>query len=124
MSPTKALSSVAFAAVLLATAPAVAQPVHLADGHDWTRSSAEQRRAYLAGVSNIISVGAAWDAKKTPGQEDTFSRTAQRGLKDIHVGDAVQAVDGWYAANPTQLDKPVLSVVWRELAKSKLGQAK
>lgn len=122
MSPTKALRGIAFAAAVLATSPATAQPAatHLADGHDWTRSTPEQRRAYLSGVSNMISVGAAWDAKNMPGRDDTFIRTAQRGLKDVHVGDAVQAIDGWYQANPSQLDKPVLSVIWRELAKPRL----
>jgi hypothetical protein len=114
------------ALALVASGPAAAQPtsqVHLADGHDWTRSSSDQRRAYLAGISNVISVGAAWDGKNAPGREDTFSRTAQRGLKDVHIDEAVRAVDGWYRANPTQLDKPVLSVIWRELAKPRLPAA-
>lgn len=110
---------------LTGAAPAVAQPApHLADGNDWKRSSIAQQRAYLAGVSNMISVGAAWDAKNTPGNENTFSRTAQRGLKDTGVEEALKAVDSWYQANPSQLSKPVLSVVWRELAKPKLPPAK
>ena len=56
MSPATALRGAAFAVALLVAGPAVAQPasqVHLADGHDWMHSSPEQRRAYLAGVSNI-----------------------------------------------------------------------
>ena len=116
-----------FAAVaLLAAWPAAAQPIltHLADGNDWKRSSIEQQRAYLAGVSNMISVGAAWDAKNLPGSEQTFSRTAQRGLKHADLEEAVRVVDGWYRANPTQLNKPILSVVWREIAKPQFPPAK
>jgi hypothetical protein len=29
----------------------------------------------------------------------------------------VSALDAWYTAHPDQLDKPVMSVIWRELAK-------
>ena len=114
------------AAALLAAWPAAAQPIltHLADGNDWKRSSVEQQRAYLVGVSNVISVGAAWDAKNAPGAEQTFSRTAQRALKHSNTEEAIRLVDSWYRANPTQLSKPVLSVVWREIAKPLFPPAK
>lgn len=72
----------------------------------------------------MISVGASWDAKNMPGAEQTFSRTAQRGLKHTDLEEAIRVVDGWYRANPTQLNKPVLSVVWREIAKPQFPPAK
>ena len=56
--------------------------------------------------------------------EQTFSRTAQRGLKHTDLEEAIRVVDGWYRANPTQLNKPVLSVVWREIAKPQFPPAK
>ena len=103
------------AAALLAAWPAAAQPI---------LTSVEQQRAYLVGVSNVISVGAAWDAKNAPGAEQTFSRTAQRALKHSNTEEAIRLVDSWYRANPTQLSKPVLSVVWREIAKPQFPPAK
>lgn len=120
------LSVLLLAAALMAPGPAAAQPIltHLADGADWKRSSIEQQRAYLVGVSNAISVGASWDAKNAPGDENTFSRTAQRGLKHSDVEEAIRIVDAWYRAHPTELRKPVLSVVWREIAKPQFAPAK
>lgn len=113
------------AAIFLVPAQAGAQILtHLADGNDWKRSSIEQQRAYLAGVSNAISVGAAWDAKNQTGDEHTFSRTAQRALKHSDVEEAIRTVDAWYRANPSQLNKPVISVVWREIAKPQFPSTK
>ncbi|NEX94748.1 hypothetical protein [Caulobacter sp. 17J65-9] len=104
-----------------AQAQATANP-RLADGRDWQRSSPEVRRAYLAGVSNMISVGARYDAKHDPGQADTFSQRAQKGLDGFTVDAAIQTVDAWYKAHPDQLDKPVLSVIWVEMAKPRLAE--
>ena len=87
----------------------------LVTGKHWQSSTVQERRAYLIGVSNVISVGARADVRQ--GREDTFSLHAQKGLDGTHLDEAVSAIDAWYKANPDQLDKPVLSVIWRELAK-------
>lgn len=111
----RTLAAFLVASVLLA-APAVAQEAHrLATGDDWEKSSIQERRAYLIGISNAISVGARVDTRQ--GREDTFSLHAQKGLEGTHLDAAVSAIDAWYTAHPDQLDKPVMSIIWRELAK-------
>ena len=49
-------------------------------------------------------------------------RQAARGLSDTTVPEAVRRIDAWYAANPGRLDVPVLSVLWIDIVKPKLGQ--
>jgi hypothetical protein len=111
------LFAVLLAAAAISPPAAYAQQARaLADGRDWQRSSPEQQRAYLIGVSNTISVGARYDSKKAPGQE-TFATRAQAGLSGTQLNPAIEAINGWYKAHPEQLDKPVLSVLWKELAK-------
>lgn len=108
--------AVFLAASALFAAPATAQEApRLVNGNDWQKSTVEQRRAYLIGVSNVISVGARADVRQ--GREDTFSLNAQKGLEGIHLEAAASAIDAWYTAHPDQLDKPVLSVIWRDIAK-------
>jgi hypothetical protein len=104
-------------AATLAAQPASPQaPAHdLVTGKHWQSSTVQERRAYLIGVSNLISVGARIDTRQ--GREDTFSLNAQKGLEGMHLEAAVSAIDAWYQAHPDQLDKPVLSVIWRDLAK-------
>jgi hypothetical protein len=117
----KRLLAVLLVTAALAPATAYAQARALADGRDWQRSTLEQRRAYLIGVSNTISVGARYDTRKAPGQ-DTFATRAQTGLAGAQLGPAIEAIDGWYKAHPEQLDKPILSVIWKELAKGAAPQ--
>lgn len=111
----RALAAFLVASALF-TAPALAQEAtRLVNGTDWQKSSMEQRRAYLIGVSNTISVGARYDTRQ--GHADTFVLHAQKGLADALLEPAVSAIDAWYKAHPEELDKPVLSVIWRELAR-------
>jgi hypothetical protein len=112
--------SLRLAVVLLAlaglTPAAHAQTRALVDGREWQRSTPEEQRAYLIGVSNAISVGARYDQKTTPGQE-TFAVRAQAKLVGAELAPAIATLDAWYKAHPDELDKPVLSVIWREMAK-------
>jgi hypothetical protein len=111
----RTLAALCLASALFA-APVLAQEApRLANGNDWQKSSLEQRRAYLIGVSNVISVGARYDTRQ--GREDSFALDAQKGLAGAQLDSAMAAIDAWYKANPAELDKPVLSVLWREVAK-------
>lgn len=101
---------------------ASAEAQQLIDGNDWTRASAEQRYAYVAGISDVISAGASYEQRHVPQTQVTFMRQAQTGLGSTTIEQAVQTVDAWYRANPGQTSKPVLSVMWREIAKPRLPQ--
>src|SRR5262245_64677931 len=87
----------------LFAAPVLAQEApRLATGNDWQKSSLEQRRAYLIGVSNVISVGARYDTRQ--GREDSFALHAQKGLSGAQLDSTMSAIDAWYQANPAELD--------------------
>ncbi len=105
------LACAAFA--LPAAAPA--QTRFMVDGRDWQRSTVEQRRAYLTGVQNTLVAAARYDAQK--GGRDTYALRAQRGMEGTRVERAVLAVDAFYKAHPNQMNLPVLTVIWREVAK-------
>lgn len=100
--------------------PLAGYAIKLADGRDWRNSTETERAAYLVGVSNMISVGNAYDKKKVPGQDRTFMRQAARGLAGTTVAEAVERVDAWYTANPDRMDVPVLSVLWLDIVKPRM----
>jgi hypothetical protein len=112
----RSLATLVLAATLSGLPASPQAPAHdLVTGKHWRDSTVQERRAYLIGVSNAISVGARVDTRQ--GREGTFSLHAQKGLDGTHLDAAVTAIDAWYTAHPDQLDKPVISVIWRELAK-------
>lgn len=100
--------------------PLTLNAFRLADGNDWKNSTDSERNAYLVGISNMISVGNAYDSKKVPGEDKTFMRQAYLGLQGTTIPEAVKRVDAWYRANPDRLDVPVLSVLWIDIVKPKL----
>ncbi len=100
-----------------------AQAQGLADGNDWMKSSEVERRAYLVGVSNVISVGVSFERAKLRGEQETFLAQAKTGLGLTSIEEAARIVDDWYKRNPSQLDKPILSVLWREVAKPRLAKS-
>jgi len=104
----------------LACLPLTGHATKLADGDDWANSSETERAAYLVGVSNMISVGNAYDQKKVPGEDKTFMRQAARGLAGTTVAEAVRRVNAWYAANPDRKNVPVLSVLWLDIVKPRI----
>jgi hypothetical protein len=129
------------AALLAATACAVAVPLaqaqttaagpaveaaqtRFADGNDWTKSSEEQKQAFLFGIANAISVAVGWDARHVPQGQTTFSRRAAAGLGGVSLGEAIRRVDAWYGANPGKLNTPVVAVLWIDIAKPKLQGSK
>ncbi|MGA8056472.1 MAG: hypothetical protein WCA12_21865 [Burkholderiales bacterium] len=114
----------ALVGVLLAAAPFAASAQRLADGNDWVKSSIEQKRAYLYGIANAVSVGYEYDARKVPTGQITFARRAEQGLTGVTMAEAVDRIDKWYQANPAQLDKAVIAVMWLDIAKPRLQEKK
>ena len=119
---TTSLYRTMFLGVALIILPLASHAFHLADGNDWKNSSESERASYLVGISNMISVGNAYDQRKVPREDKTFMRQAARGLSGTTVPEAVRRIDAWYAANPGRLDVPVLSVLWIDFVKPRIGQ--
>jgi hypothetical protein len=119
MRSTRPLGALILGAVIAFT-PIAGHAIKLADGADWQSSTPTERAVYLVGISNMISVGNAYDEKKVPGQEKTFMRQAARGFAGTTVAEAVRRVDAWYAANPDRMDVPVLSVLWLDIVKPRI----
>jgi hypothetical protein len=116
------------ASALILAAPVAAQTSapqqRFANGKDWTSASVEERRAFLFGIANAVSVGVGWDERHVPAGQTTFARRAGAGLAGVSLGEAMRRIDAWYAANPGKIDTPVVAVMWLEIAKPKLKPAK
>jgi hypothetical protein len=88
--------------------------------HQMERELRAERAAYLVGVSNMISVGNAYDQKNDWEEGKTFVRQAARGLSGTTVAEAVRRVNEWYAANPDRMEVAVLSVLWLDIVNPRI----
>jgi len=43
---------------------------------------------------------------------ENFSAKVAEGMAGVPINDIVRKIDEYYAANPTQMDTPVVMVMW------------
>ena len=112
-----------FRSLLLSTCAALmmiwsgigAAHVPIVNGEHWTRSTPDQKSAYLIGIANLIQVETAYSAGNPPADAQSFVPRFARGLKGQTLDSVMAAVDGWYAKNPGRLQRPVIETIWFEM---------
>lgn len=105
-------------ACLLAGALPAAAEVGQIDGHIWNASSLNEKRAYLMGVSNVLSVNRALQVKDNALDADAPVNRIAAAMDASSIDAVVARIDSWYGANSSELDAPVLGVVWLGLVKA------
>ena len=108
--------SAACMALALACAPAKAAEVPIVTGEQWTRSSEAVKKAYLVGLANMVQVEMAFYGTNMPADAQSFVPRLSKGMQGQSLDSVRQGVDGWYAANPSGLKRPVLDIIWFEMA--------
>lgn len=105
-------------AVLL-TWPAVAsaREVPVVTGNHWVKSSLQERKAFLMGAATIMELEQEVEGTPPPPANKSLIDTWCRGLSHFTFDQMVKAIDDWYAAHPDRLSRPVVEVMWYELAK-------
>jgi hypothetical protein len=113
------LLAVSLSIALSAPAWALTTPPVI-DGDLWMSSSLEVRKAFLVGVSNMITLESAYSKKKgTPAPvAGALMTTALDGLT---LDEISSRVSKWYEANPGRRNMPVAGVIWVDMVKPASG---
>ena len=111
----RALIVLACLTLSLTSIGAGAQEVPVVTGEHWTKSGPDQKKAYLLGIANLVQVELAYFGGNPPTDNQSFIPRMARGLRAETIDSVRNAVDRWYAANPTRLSRPVLDVIWGEV---------
>lgn len=112
----RAVLAVACAAASLAALPARAAEVPVVNGEQWTTSNEAVKKAYLVGLANLAQVEAAYYGKNPPSDAQSFVPRLVKGMQGKTLDGVRGSIDGWYAAHPGDLKRPVLDVIWFEIA--------
>lgn len=103
--------------VAMLSAPSVhAAEVAVVTGEQWTGSSEAVKKAYLVGLANMVQVQSAYHASNPPSDAQSFVPRLAKGMQGQTLDSVRDGVDRWYAANPTKLKRPVLDIIWFEMA--------
>ncbi|MDM0070031.1 hypothetical protein [Variovorax sp. J31P207] len=93
-----------------------AAEVAVVTGEQWTTSSDAVKKAYLVGVANMVQVERAYNGATPPSDAQSIVPRMARGMQGQTLDSVREGVDRWYAANPTKLKRPVLDIIWFEMA--------
>ncbi len=90
----------------------------LVTGEHWLPSSMEQKNAYLFGIGNMIELEQAMHGEDAPSEVQSRSMipVLVQGLKAYSFAEVREKLSQWYEQNPDQRNRPVLEVLYIELA--------
>jgi hypothetical protein len=92
-----------------------ADEIPLITGEHWTKSSDEQKKAYLIGIANIVQVDMAYAGTTPPSDAQSILPRMVKGLKGHTLDSVRDGLNKWYAANPQRLQRPVVETIWFEM---------
>ena len=108
-----------------------ANPVDQFTGAAWQKTPEAEKLAFLFGVETAITVEyfvngkitekAAKEGKRPVYTLSPFEKGWMKAFKGVNRAEVAKMVDAWYTANPQQLDRPVMSVIWREIIEPRLN---
>lgn len=101
--------------LVVAWGPARAADVPVVTGEHWTKSSEEQKKAYLIGIANLLQVETAYFGANPPTDAQSFVPRFAKGLQGETLDSVKLGLDKWYAANPDRLQRPVLETIWFQM---------
>lgn len=91
-------------------------------GEHWVPSSLEQKRAYLFGIGNVLEIEQAMAADKYEAlRGHSIVPVLLEGLTGMPIADMVTQLDKFYAVHPDQIKRPVIEVLYLEMALPRLG---
>ena len=99
----------------LAAGSAHAQEIPVVTGDQWSKSTEEVKKAYLVGIANLLQVETAYQGASPPPAAQSLMQRAAKGLQGQTLDSVQKKLDGWYAANPTKLQRPVIETIWFEI---------
>jgi len=112
----RAVLSAACMTLALTCVPAKAADVPIVNGEQWTTSSEAVKKAYLVGLANMVQVEMAYYGNNVPTDAQSFVPRLSKGMQGQTLDSVRQGVDRWYSANPNGLKRPVLDIIWFEMA--------
>lgn len=115
------LGGLILALALATPALAVDYEIPVVTGEHWNKSSAQERKAFLVGAATIIELEQ--EVQGTPPPPKSTITIWCKGLSHYTFDQMAAAIDQWYAEHPDKLARPVVEVMWYELAKPNAGKS-
>jgi hypothetical protein len=101
--------------LVLACNGARADEIPMVTGEHWIKSTAQLKKAYLVGIANAFQVESVYQGSNSLADAQSVVPRFTKGLKGQTLDSVREALDGWYAAHPDQLQRPVIETIWFQM---------
>lgn len=81
-------------------------------GDIWQKMTPDSKAAFIWGVGHVVAIEQHLMEKYPELKTENFCSKAANGMADIPMNEVVSRIDNFYNANPDELEKPVMSVLW------------
>jgi hypothetical protein len=90
--------------------------VPFVDGTMWGDTAPVLKRAYLVGISNLLSAEYAYQKSKGfPSDSHSSIRRVWEGIDEMSLDECVERIDAWYEKNPGRKSETVMEVIWLDM---------
>lgn len=96
--------------------PRARSPI-VVDGNGWMAASADERRAFLIGMANMIVAENAYAQRRNQDAPGAGSRITET-LRSMNLWQVSERITAWYGAHPDKMGMPVMGVIWRDLVQA------
>lgn len=83
-------------------------------GQHWKNSTPDEKLAFVAGMTTIIELEK--EVQGADSQGKSLVSSWVKGLSKYNLKDIVAALDDYFTRKPDQLERPVVEVLWVEVA--------
>ena len=99
-----------------------AEEAGIVDGELWLKSTQAEKRSYLVGAGNLMSVEHLYQqgAKMEPDDDQTIIPRLWDGLDGLTLADLERTITDYYESDPAKRAEAVLVVLWRTVVEPRL----
>lgn len=99
-----------------------AEDLTIVTGEHWMGADQDEKRAFLVGVGNVLEIEQAMAGENYAAMRGrSIVPVLLDGLSGMPIADIVVQLDKFYAANPDQKMRPVLEVLYIDMALPRMG---
>jgi len=99
-----------------------AKDLTIVTGEHWMGAELDEKRAYLFGVGNVLEIEQAMNGDDYASMHGrSIVPVLLEGLSDMSIADVVVQLDKFYTDHPDQIKRPVLEVLYIDMALPRMG---
>jgi hypothetical protein len=94
--------------------------VKLLTGTIWQKATQDEKVAFVWGFCHVVTIEQGLMETFPQLKVENFSAKVVEGMAGMKMNDIVRKVDEYYAANSSQIEAPVVRVIWDTVIKPNL----